>query len=66
MKNKAYFIKNLARIKCLPEDDPWIVSFHDRQILDILIAIKEARETPPKTSLYDSDDLWDRLTNGTV
>lgn len=64
MKNKSYFIKNLARIKGLPEDDPWIVSFHDRQILDILIAIKEARE-PRKTS-YESDDLWERLTNGTV
>jgi|688.fasta_scaffold01535_12 hypothetical protein len=66
MKNKAYFIKNLARIKGLPEDDPWITSFHDRQILDILIAIKEAREPQKPIVSYESDDLWDRVTNGTI
>jgi hypothetical protein len=64
MKNKAYFIKNLARIKNLSEDDPWIVQFHDKQIVDILLAIKEARSRV--TDGGDSDDLWDRLSNGRI
>lgn len=66
MKNKAYFIKNLARIKNLSEDDPWIVQFHDKQIVDILLAIKEARATASVTDGEDSDDLWDRLSNGRI
>jgi hypothetical protein len=65
MKNKAYFIKNLARIKNLSEDDPWIVQFHDKQIVDILLAIKEARAKASVTDT-DSDDLWDRLSNGRI
>jgi hypothetical protein len=65
MKNKAYFIKNLARIKNLSEDDPWIVQFHDKQIVDILLAIKEARSRALVTDT-DSDDLWDRLSNGRI
>lgn len=66
MKNKAYFIKNLARIKNLSEDDPWIVQFHDKQIVDILLAIKEARASASVTDVEDSDDLWDRLSNGRI
>jgi hypothetical protein len=68
MKNKAYFIKNLARIKNLSEDDPWIVQFHDKQIVDILLAIKEARSRASATVTdgEDSDDLWDRLSNGRI
>jgi hypothetical protein len=67
MKNKAYFIKNLARIKHLPEDDPWILEFHDRQIVDILLAIKDARgSSHQKVEEDSSDDLWDRLSSGRI
>lgn len=64
MKNKSYFIKNLARLKHLPEDDPWIVGFHDKQIVDILVAIKEVRSKPVEEE--PSDDLWDRLSSGRI
>jgi hypothetical protein len=67
MKNKAYFIKNLARIKNLPEDDPWILQFNDRQIVDILLAIKEARVASSQNQEeIPSDDLWDRLSSGRI
>lgn len=64
MKNKAYFIKNLARLRNLQEDDPQIVEYHDKQIVDILLAIKEAREHKKEDG--DGDDLWDRLSSGRI
>jgi hypothetical protein len=65
MKNKAYFIKNLARLRNLQEDDPQIVEYHDKQIVDILLAIKEAREHKKEDGDGD-DDLWDRLSSGRI
>lgn len=59
MKNKAYFIKNLARIKELPEDDPWIQSFQEKHIVDILLEIKKAREAQDEPEF---DSLWSRIS----
>lgn len=56
MKNKEYFIKNLARIRGLPEEDPWIQSFRDRHIVDILLEIKKVREEKKD----EDDSLWSR------
>lgn len=63
MKNKAYFIKNLARIKGLPEDDPWIQEFQDKHIVDILMEIKKVREDQQqhKGEEPEDDSLWSRL-----
>lgn len=69
MKNKAYFIKNLARLTGKSEDDPWIQSFRDRQIVDILLEIKKVREDLDRgpedldkdTPLDTDTSLWSRI-----
>lgn len=59
MKNKAYFLKNLARITGKSEEEVQR-EYGDKQIVDILLAIRDARTSPK-----DDDeplDFWDRLS----
>lgn len=60
MKNKAYFLKNLARIMGKSEDDIQR-EYGDKQIVDILLAIRDARAAP-KTDDDGPHDFWDRLS----
>jgi hypothetical protein len=62
MKNKAYFIKNLARLTGRTEEETQI-EYGDKQIVDILLAIRSARENVKVESGSDeAEDLWDRIS----
>lgn len=62
MKNKAYFLKNLARITGKSEEDIQ-KEYGDKQIVDILLAIRDARSSPKNDDDDDGPlDFWDRLS----
>ena len=61
MKNKAYFLKNLARITGKSEDQVQ-KEYGDKQIVDILLAIRDARNSPKDDDDDGPLDFWDRLS----
>ncbi len=61
MKNKAYFLKNLARITGKSEEDIQ-KEYGDKQIVDILLAIRDARSSPKNEDDDEPLDFWDRLS----
>lgn len=62
MKNKAYFLKNLARITGKSEEQVQ-KEYGDKQIVDILLAIRTAREAPTVEEQDDEPcDFWDRMS----
>lgn len=63
MKNKAYFLANLARLTGKSGEEI-NNEYGNKQIVDILLAIRQAREKMKKESDSDEEDidLWHRVS----
>jgi hypothetical protein len=63
MKNKAYFLTNLARLTGRTEEDI-NNEYGNKQIVDILLAIRQAREKMKKREEEEEEDtdLWNRVS----
>jgi len=53
MKNKVYFVKKLCELRNIDIESAEAQAFYDLKIVDILIAIKQAK---PDTVVTEDDD----------